>query len=451
MSHLHDQKPWIDLERLVGEANGIALHEFLDSMTPAEVARSISRLEESIQAQLLNLLEPEDAADLIEELPDAQGADLIEDLPAEQAAAIVDEMDSDHRADLLGEMDESDAEAILLKMDPGEAQEARELLMYEPDTAGGIMVTEYVVYTQDMSVDDVLNDLRTNAEAYSDYGIQYAYVKSEKNTLIGVLRLRDLVLSASQLPIREVMIVNPVSVLDTSPLDDLEQLFDRYMFSGLPVVSADGGLVGVVVRSDMEVAYSERSEKSFMRFAGIVGGEEIRTAPVVERATHRLWWLTLNLLLSLVAAGVVYLFEDTIQQYLILAALLPVLANVSGCSGNQAVAVSIRELTLGLINTDDVARVVRMELMVGVINGIVVGTLLTGIIILWNGQALFGLVVGLSLALNTVLAVALGGSIPLMLKRINVDPAVAAAPILTTMVDTIGFIIILGLATLILM
>ncbi|HIE85173.1 MAG TPA: magnesium transporter, partial [Dehalococcoidia bacterium] len=123
------------------------------------------------------------------------------------------------------------------------------------------------------------------------------------------------------------------------------------------------------------------------------------------------------------------------------AALLPVLANVSGCSGNQAVAVSIRELTLGLINTDDVARVVRMELMVGVINGIVVGTLLTGIIILWNGQALFGLVVGLSLALNTVLAVALGGSIPLMLKRINVDPAVAAAPILTTMVDTIGFII----------
>ncbi|HIE85174.1 MAG TPA: magnesium transporter, partial [Dehalococcoidia bacterium] len=177
-------------------------------------------------------------------------------------------------------MDESDAEAILLKMDPDEAQEARELLMYEPDTAGGIMVTEYVVYTQDMSVNDVLNDLRTNAEAYSDYGIQYAYVKSEKNTLIWVLLLRDLVLSASQLPIREVMIVNPVSVLDTSPLDDLEQLFDRYMFSGLPVVSADGGLVGVVVRSDMEVAYSERSEKSFMRFAGIVGGAERRTAPV---------------------------------------------------------------------------------------------------------------------------------------------------------------------------
>lgn len=451
MSHLHDQKPWIDLERLVGEANGIALHEFLDSMTPAEVARSISRLEEPIQAQLLTLLEPEDAADLIEELPDAQGADLIEDLPAEQAAAIVDEMDSDHRADLLGEMDESDVEAILLKMDPGEAQEARELLLYEPHTAGGIMVTEYVVYTQDMKVEDVLKDLRASAEAYLEYGIQYAYVKSENDTLIGVLRLHDLVLSASRVPIRDVMIVNPVSVLDSSPLDELEQLFDRYMFSSLPVVNAKGSLVGVVMRSDMEVAYSDRSEKSFMRFAGIVGGEEIRTAPVGERAIHRLWWLTLNLLLSLVAAGVVFLFEDTIQQYLVLAALLPVLANVSGCSGNQAVAVSIRELTLGLINTDDVARVVRMELMVGVINGFVVGLLLTGIIVLWNGQALFGLVVGLSLALNTIIAVALGGSIPLMLKRINIDPAVAAAPILTTLVDTIGFLIILGLATLILM
>ena len=165
MPNREDKRPWKDLDILVSEGDGVALHEFLDSLTPAEIARSISRLEESSQASLLTLLEPEDAADLIEELPDAQGADLIEDLPVERAAAIVDEMDSDHRADLLGDLDESDAEAILSKMDPEEAQEARELLRYEPDTAGGIMVTEFVVYPQQLTVQDVLNDLRTNAEA----------------------------------------------------------------------------------------------------------------------------------------------------------------------------------------------------------------------------------------------------------------------------------------------
>ena len=451
MPHRDDKKPWLDLDVLVSAGNRDGLQDFLETLTPAEIARSISRLEEPTQMRLLTLLIPEDAADLIEELPDAQGADLIEDLPADQAAAILDEMDSDHRADLLGDMDEGDAEAILSKMDPEEAKEARDLLRYQPDVAGGIMVTEFAVYSQNLTVQDVLDDLRTNAEAYSEYGIQYAYVRSENNTLIGVLRLRDLVLAPSSQLIRNVMIVNPVSVLVDAELDDIEQSFDRYMFSGLPVVSHAGDIVGVVLRSDVEVAHSERSEKSFLRYSGIIGGEELRTEPAHERAFQRLWWLSANLLLSLVAAWVVHFFERTIEQYIVLAALLPVLANVSGCSGNQAVAVSIREMTLGLITTDDVLRVARKEVMVGLINGILIGAMLTGLIVLWNGEVIFGAVVGISLAVNSIFAVVLGGSIPLILKRFGIDPAIAAAPILTTAVDTCGFFIILSLVTVFLM
>jgi len=460
MSPSEDQKPWIELENLVAESNGDALHEYLDTLSSAEIARSISRLEEETQATLLTILEPEDAADLLEELPDAQGADIIEDLPAEQAAAIVDEMDSDHRVDLLGDMDESDAEAILAKMDPEEAQEARELLQYDPDTAGGIMVTEFVVYPHTLTVGDVLNDLRTNAEAYSDYGVQYAYVQSDTSTLIGVLRLRDLVLSLSSKPIRELMIVNPISVLDDAPLEELEQTFDRFMFSGLPVVSHQGKLVGVVMRSDAEVAQTERSDRTFMRFSGIIGGEELRTKPLGERTAQRLCWLVINLLLSLAAIVLIDRFKPTIESHLALAALLPVLANLCGCSGNQAIAVSIREMTLGLITSKDVFRVIRLEWFLGLINGIVVGVLLSffmvlggqlGIIDPVNSPIIFGVVVGLSFALNTVLAVALGGAIPLVLKRLDVDPAVAAAPIMTTIVDICGFFIILMLASHLLM
>ena len=460
MPPIEDKKPWIDLEHLVEQSNGEALHDYLDTLSTAEIARSISRLEEETQATLLTLLEPEDAADLIEELPDAQGADLIEDLPVEQAAAIVDEMDSDHRVDLLGDLDTSDAEAILSKMDPEEAQDARELLQYEPDTAGGIMVTEFVVYPHTLSVGDVLNDLQTNAEAYSDYGVQYAYVQSDSQTLIGVLRLRDLVLSPREKPIREVMIVNPISVLVDAPLEELEQAFDRYMFSGLPVITHQGRIVGVVMRSDTEEAQTDRSERTFMRFSGIIGGEELRTKPLKERTLHRLWWLLINLVLSLAAIVLIDYFKATINRNLALAAILPVLANLSGCSGNQAIAVSIREMTLGLITSKDLLRVIRMEWILGLVNGAVIGTLLSVFMVLGSQIGLvgtiekpmiFGFVVGISLALNTVLAVALGGAIPLVLKRLGIDPAVAAAPIMTTIVDTCGFFIILMLASQLLM
>ena len=165
------QEPWVTIESLIHEQAGDALHEYLDTLSPADIARAISRLDEDDQAKLLTLLEPEDAADLIEELPDAQAADLIEELPAEQAATIVDEMDSDHRADILAEIPQVDAEAILREMNPEEADEARELLEHHPRTAGGLMVKEFVVYPQTLKVGEVLEDLRTNAELYSDYGV----------------------------------------------------------------------------------------------------------------------------------------------------------------------------------------------------------------------------------------------------------------------------------------
>ncbi|MDK1020136.1 MAG: magnesium transporter [Candidatus Hydrogenedentes bacterium] len=439
-------EPWDTLEALVAKNSSGDLHDFLETLSPFEVARAISRLSEGDQADLLTMLEPEDAADLIEELSDAQGADLMEDLSAEQAAVIVDEMESDERADLLGEMDEEDAEAILQRMDPEEAEEARQLLGHAHDTAGGLMVTEFVVYPQDLLVGEVLDDLRTNAEAYSDYGVQYAYVSSDSGALVGVLRLRDLVLSPNDKPVREVMIVNPVSVLVDAPLEELEQAFDRYQFSGLPVIAPEGKIVGVLQRADVEEAHSELTERTFMRFSGIIGGDELRSASIAGRSGARLRWLGINLVLSLVAASVIIVFQDVVDKVIALAALIPVLVNVSGCSGNQAVAVSIREMTLGLIRPRDFLRVVQQEVIVGVINGIVLGLLLGGFIFLWKDDWRLGLAVGLALALNTVLAVALGGAIPLILKRLHIDPAVAAAPILTTVVDMCGFFLILSLA-----
>ena len=437
---------WEHIEAIVKSNDPKALDTFLDTLSSSEVARAISRLDEDAQNRVLTLLEPEDAADLIEELSDAQGADLLEDLPASQAAAIVDEMESDERADVLGELDTDDAEAILNRMDPEEAEDARRLLTYPPDTAGGLMITDFVAYPMTMRVADVLADLRKNAEEYSDYGVQYVYAISENEALVGVVRLRDLVLSRSDAPLPSVMMPNPLYALVTTSLEELDHMFERCTFVALPVTDESGKLVGVVRRAFVEEAQGERAEEALMRFGGIVGGEELRSMPILFRASRRLSWLTVNLLLSLVAAGVILAYEETVRDWIYLAFFIPVIGNMSGCSGNQAVAVSIRELTLGVIKPEDYARVFVKEAQVGLVNGLTLGIVLAGIALLLSGNLLFAGAVGIALAVNTLVALALGGLVPLALRGLNLDPALAAPLAVTTIADMCGFSLVLTLA-----
>jgi len=270
---------WEEIEEITARRDADALSLYLDTLTPADIARAISRLDGKTQAAVLTLLEPEDAADLLEGLSDAQGADILEDLPVSQAAAIVDEMESDERADVLAELDTDDVEAILRQMDPEEAAEARQLLSYPSDTAGGIMITEFLSYPMSATVSDVIAALRKNAEEYADYSVHYAYVVSRANHLVGVLPLKDLLLSPGESAVTALMIPNPVYAMVNTPLDELEQIFDRYTFFALPVIEESGSLVGVITRGGAEEAFGEQADKALMRFSGIVGGDELRTMP----------------------------------------------------------------------------------------------------------------------------------------------------------------------------
>ncbi len=444
--------PWIELKAVIQRGDEDKLLALLEDLPPGEVARALTRLEVEERNSLLGLLGPEEAADLMEELSDAQAAEIIDDLPPDKAAEIVDEMESDHRADLLGEMEDDDAEAILLEMDPTEAEDARALLEFEEDTAGGIMVTEFVVYSQEYTVADVVKDMRENAERYSDYGVQYAYVATPEGRLVGVLRLRDLLLSRADRQLKEIMIANPIYVLADTPLEELLHFFDRYSFWGVPVTDEDGRIIGVVRRADAEEAAGEEHERALLRFSGIIGGEELRSMPLRRRATGRLVWLAMNVFLSVLAASVILLFEGTISQVFALVFFIPIVGNMSGCTGNQAVAVSIREMALGLIQPSDFVRVWLKELSVGAINGVVLGFLI-GVIayllngVLWNDSPYIAVVIGVAFTLNTLVAVSLGGLIPLMLRLIHADPALGAPPILTTLTDMFGLLLVLAIAT----
>ncbi|UCF41416.1 MAG: magnesium transporter [Gemmatimonadota bacterium] len=441
---------WERLSELLRVGDPDDVHAFLDVLPAGETARAVSRLSDQDQRSLLLLLGPTAAAELFELLSGAQVVSLIEDLPADEAAAIVDALPSNEQADLLGDLGKSDATAILDEMAPAEAAGAMRLLQYEPDTAGGVMITEYVAYPVHATVGDVVTDLREHGERYSDYEIQYVYIVDGRGCLVGVLRLRDLLLPKAATPVGSLMIREPLHVPVDMPLEDLKGFFDEHPFVGVPVTDADGRLVGVVRRAGVEAAMGQRATQAFLAVSGLVGEDELRTMPVLVRSKRRLSWLSLNIVLNVIAASVIALYQETLAAVIALAVFLPIISDMSGCSGNQAVAVSIRELTLGLLKPYEFMRVVLKEGAVGILNGIVLGLLLGTVAVLWQGNVYLGLVVGAALMLNTLLAVLLGGLIPLALKSLKQDPALASGPILTTVTDMFGFLMVLSFATVLL-
>jgi magnesium transporter len=206
-------------------------------------------------------------------------------------------------------------------------------------------------------------------------------------------------------------------------------------------------MVGVVLRKHILEAEYEKANLDMLSAQGIVGGEELRTMPLLLRSRRRLSWLSVNILLNIVAASVIAFYQDTLSAVIALAVFLPIISDMSGCSGNQAVAVSMRELTLGVVKPIDIFRVLFQEMLVGIINGLALGVLIGIAAFLWKGNVYLGMVVGGALLLNTIVAVSLGGTIPLILKKFDVDPALASGPILTTITDMVGFALALSMAT----
>ena len=426
------------------------LYAVIEPAPPLDVVRALARLEDEQQARTMTLLAPADAAELLLHMADVQAADVLEELAPADAAAILHALPSNDEVDIVNQLHPDDAAAILAELEPAEATTVRTLADYDENVAGGLMVAEYLAFRADEAVAVVVEELRREADTYADYQVQYVYVVDAARRLVGVVRLRDLLLARPGATVARVMIDEPLAVRDDAPLDELEIFFDDHPFLGVPVVDADGRLVGLLRRSDVEEALTERADSDYRKAQGIVGGEELRSMPVLLRAGRRLSWLSTNIVLNLVAASVIAAYQDTLAAVIALAVFLPIISDMSGCSGNQAVAVSMRELALGVVRPNEALHVWGKEISVGLINGTVLGLLLGAVAWWWQGNPWLGLVVGAALALNTVVAVSIGGSVPLVLKRFGLDPALSSGPILTTVTDLCGFFLSLSFATVLL-
>lgn len=439
---------WEQLQTLIQLGNVQQIEAWLQDLSASDKTRILDRLDEDLATRLLQLISAESAAELVEDLPEEQAAGLIDDLAPGDAAAILDELDSDDQADVLSHLKVGEAEKILSRMDPEEAHDARQLLQFDENCAGGMMVTEYFGFCESMTVHQVRQELSDNHEKYAHYQVMYLYTIDEQKRLTGVIRVREVLLARPHTKLSELAVREPISLPAQASLDDLARAFDTHEYSAIPVVDSQGLLLGAVKRRSVLEAVDELADRRLLSFSGILGGEEVRSMPLASRTGRRLPWLCINIALNILSASIIALFQETLNEVIVLAVFLPIISDMSGCSGNQAVAVSIRELAHGLLMPREVVRVVVKEAQIGLCNGLLLGIMIGSFAAVWKQDPVLGLVIGGAFSVNCLFAVCLGGCIPMILQQVKVDPALASSPLLTTLTDMVGFLLVLGSASL---
>lgn len=413
---------------------------------PAEVAEILAALREEEAVELLRrLYRRRAAAAPLGEMEPDEAAKLLAELNREEAVQILSHMEPDDAVDLLAELPPEVVQEILSRLESREAKELCQLLAYPPDTAGGLMSPEAVALPGEMTAQDAIEHLRRVAEEAET--IYYAYVVDEKKRLLGVLSLRELVLARPETPIRNIMQSEFVSLPATMDVEDVARTFDKYNFLALPVVDKAGKLLGIVTVDDVIDVMREEATEDVLRLGGILGGEDHPLDPPRSSVRKRLPWLMGLVLLNMTVAAVVSRFEATIAQVAFVAALMPLIADMSGNAAAQALSVAIRGMAVGTVHWKDLPRVMWKELRVGFLAGLALGVQI-GLIatLLWR-RPFFGAVAGLALAGTTVGACLTGGALPFFFKRVGIDPALISGPVATTIGDLIGILLFLGLAT----
>jgi magnesium transporter len=415
----------------------------IEALQPADQADLVQELDDAEQVALFSHLAPADSADVLEEMEDEDAAALAERLPLADLAGILDEMEADEAADVLGDLSPELAAVALREME--ESEDVLRLLRYPDDTAGGLMTPAVITLRADWRAAEALAELR-RAEPLAD-SVYYLFVTDANDILTGVVGLRDLVVASPETTIEAMMDPSVISVPVTADQEVCARTLSRYGFLALPVIDEIGRLVGVITADDLiEVAEDEATEDMY-RMVGITGEEQV-WGPLRASVLKRLPWLAINMVTLFIAITVVDFFEPVIAGMVVLAVFLPLVSGEGGNAGSQTTTVIVRGIALGQVDEHNGFRALNKEFAAALINGTVIG-LGTGVAIyLWKGEWVVALAVMIAMILNFLMAAVAGVLVPLALKVIKVDPALASAAFVTGITDTMGFLFFLGIATL---
>ncbi|MBC7655521.1 MAG: magnesium transporter [Oligoflexus sp.] len=412
-------------------------------------ASEIAILFESIplesQKKIINLLSIELASEIISEMShEAHPEELLINLDPEKRQEIVEELDYDDATDIISQMDENDQHEILGDLDKEDAVNIRNLMTYAEDTAGGLMNTEVIKVDADMSKKQAIDQIILQSEEIEEF--YTIYVVDHDDVLKGIVSLKDIIKAKANAKISDLVKSDFVFVKASTDQEEVADLISQYNLTSIPVVDINMKLLGRVTFDDVIDVMEEENTEDILKFSGVSEDEEL-SGNWIEAVKSRLPWLILNLGTAFLASSVIRYFEPTLTKIVVLAGYMTIIAGMGGNAATQALAVTIRRITLSDLSDNQAYKTVIKELTVGLINGAVNGLIVFLFAYLYDDNLLLGLVIFIAMTGNLLIAGIAGAGIPLILKRVGIDPAIASSIIITTFTDIFGFLLLLGLAS----
>lgn len=423
----------------------VRVRKLLHDIPPGDTALLLESSPAKTRSELWDLLDADFHGDVLEELSEDVRNGIISNMIPASVVDALEDMDTDDLAETLSTLPEDVLNSILTSMDTQDRQRAELALSYGEDTAGFIMNTDTITIREDVSVDVVIRYLRLRSELPEN--TDTLYVVNKQDSLIGTLSLSKLLTSKPEVTISEIMNDEPVAISVNIPEREVASMFERYDWLSAPVVGEDNILVGRITIDDVVDIIREDAEHSMMSMAGL-DDEEDTFAPVGQSTKRRSVWLGVNLLTALLAAAVSDMFEATLSQLAVLAILNTIVPSMGGVAGNQTLTLVIRGMALGHVATTNAVWLVRKELFIGFLNGLIWAVLIASVIAVWKQDYVLGGVIAFAMMINMIAAGLAGATLPLIMKKLKIDPALAGSVILTTITDVVGIFAFLGTATL---
>ena len=434
------------IARLLNENNEYDIDEIkglLNELTASEVAHLLESAPPKKRKELFALIDTKDEGDVLFEVGEEIQQDLVSNISNEELSAAVEPLELDEKVDILQNLPEDRMLKVLSKMSLMDRNRVEESLIYPDDTAGGLLNNDVISVRPENTLEVVLRYLRSHGELPEN--TDKIFVVSKENLYLGELLISKLITSEPSSTVEEVMDQSVDPIIFNQEDKEVARIFEREDLVSIAVLNDENKLIGRITIDDVVDVIMEDADQNILGMAGIA---EDTFAPPGRAAKSRVFWLSMNLLTAFIAAFTINIFQDTLDKIVYLAVLMPIVASMGGVAATQTLTIVIRGLTLDQINTSNMSWLFKRELAVSIINGIVLAILVGGATYLWFGDVKLGFLISGALIINLISSVIAGIFVPLFLRKMKQDPAIAGSVVVTTVTDVIGFFSFLGLATL---
>lgn len=421
------------------------LQSVLAEYHASEIAILFERLDNEDRERIINLLPVEIASEVISEMhEETHPEELLLQLHPDKRTEIVEELDYDDAADIIAQLEDDEQQEVLDELSEDDASNIRNLLSYQEDTAGGLMNTEFVRINLNLTKKDAIDEIIRQSEQIEEF--YTIYVVDDAGIFQGIVSLKDLIKARGNLNISELVKADVVWVSPDTDQEEVARLISQYNLTSIPVLTSDMKLLGRVTFDDVIDVLEDENTEDILKISGVSEDEEL-SGNWLDAVKSRLPWLVINLATAFLASAVVRYYEPTLARIALLTAYMTIIAGMGGNAATQALAVTVRRISLYDLTDRQAYRTVLKEFTVGLINGAATGLIVFVFSLFFDSNPLMGLVIFLAMTGNLVVAGIAGAAIPLMLKRVGIDPAIASSIIITTFTDIFGFFLLLGLAS----